>query len=192
MTRNEGVVYLAFYIRGSHAHQKQALESLTCPASANSIHILIPSTTSSLSPPQNLPTWVSSTSVSASHYPHFDTGMLIIAVEARDARDQLYSNDDRPSSKPNLGHEILGGAAAFEAMHLWEKEQRRKGEPVSHGFAKEALAAMAGAEADKLWERHHGRDGGNERDRERGREHARRQVEELYDQQYGERDEWNP
>ncbi|KAK4679963.1 hypothetical protein QC764_208890 [Podospora pseudoanserina] len=161
--------YLAFYIRGSHAHQKQALESLTFPASANSIHHI-----------QFI------TSSKSTNMGFFDF------IEARDARDQLYSNDDRPSSKPNLGHEILGGAAAFEAMHLWEKEQRRKGEPVSHGFAKEALAAMAGAEADKLWERHHGRDGGNERDRERGREHARRQVEELYDQQYGERDEWNP
>ncbi|KAK4177601.1 hypothetical protein QBC36DRAFT_345336 [Triangularia setosa] len=98
----------------------------------------------------------------------------------------------RPRAKGSISHEMLGGAAAFEAMHLWEKQQRRKGESVSHGFAKEALAAMAGAEADKLWERHHGRNGGNERDREREREHARRQVEKLYDQQYGQRKEWNP
>ncbi|KAK0670448.1 hypothetical protein QBC41DRAFT_354992 [Cercophora samala] len=110
--------------------------------------------------------------------------------EAKDAHAQMYSNERE--SKGNLGHEMLGGAAAFEAMHLWEKEQRRKGEPVSHGFAKEALAAMAGAEADKLWEKHHGRNGGGDRDRERGREHARRQVEELYDRQYGQSDEWNP
>ncbi|KAJ4417824.1 hypothetical protein N0V85_001686 [Neurospora sp. IMI 360204] len=107
--------------------------------------------------------------------------------EAKEAHSQLYSDDD--NTNPKFSHELLGGAAAFEAMHMWEKEQRREGRPVSHGVAKEALAALAGAEVDKVIERK-----GLERhvNREEARRHAEENARELYDRQYGEREMYNP
>ncbi|KAK0651698.1 hypothetical protein B0T16DRAFT_324020 [Cercophora newfieldiana] len=102
--------------------------------------------------------------------------------QARDARDAVYSpqeyNDDH---RAKFSHELVGGAAAFEAMHVWEKERQAEGKPMSHGFAREALAAMAGAEADKLFETK----GLDFVDREEAKRHAKRQAEELYDRQYG-------
>ena len=80
----------------------------------------------------------------------------------------------------------------FLAMHLWEKRQRDEGKPVNHGFAKEALAAMAGAEADRLYEKHRGRREMEEVDREEARRHAVRQVESMYEDHYGGGDQWDP
>lgn len=59
---------------------------------------------------------------------------------------------------------------------------------MSHGFAREALAALAGAEADKLFETK----GLDFVDREEAKRHAKRQAEDLYDQQYGGRDNYDP
>ncbi|KAF3919041.1 hypothetical protein ABW21_db0201674 [Orbilia brochopaga] len=80
-----------------------------------------------------------------------------------------------------LSHELLAGAAAFAGIHEFEKRQREKGEVVNHGLAKELLGGFAAAEADKLVETK-GRD---EWDRERVRREAKRNAENLYDQQYG-------
>ncbi|KAF4119403.1 Protein of unknown function (DUF3759) [Geosmithia morbida] len=104
--------------------------------------------------------------------------------EAKDVRDEVYG--DKHEGK--LSHELLGGAAAFEAMHLFENKQRSEGKTVSHGFAKEALAAFAGAEADKLIETK----GLDFIDAEKAKHHAKKQAEYLYDNQYGDMDEYNP
>ncbi|CAF1492830.1 unnamed protein product, partial [Didymodactylos carnosus] len=45
-------------------------------------------------------------------------------------------------------HELIGGAAAFEAMRLWEEQHPND----SHQLSKELLAGLAGAEVDKLFE----------------------------------------
>ncbi|KAK0728374.1 hypothetical protein B0T26DRAFT_748604 [Lasiosphaeria miniovina] len=108
--------------------------------------------------------------------------------EAKDARDQVYSDDYPEDHQSKFSHELVGGAAAFEAMHLWEKKQREEGNNVSHGFAKEALAGLAGAEADKLFETK----GLDFIDREKAKHQAKRQVEQLYDNQYGDRDQYSP
>jgi hypothetical protein len=73
-------------------------------------------------------------------------------------------------------------------MHLFENQQREKGEAVNHGFAKEMLAAFAGAEVDKLVETK----GLDEFDAERAKHHARKQAEQMYDQQYGDMDQYDP
>lgn len=77
-------------------------------------------------------------------------------------------------------------------MHLWEKRQRKEGKPVNHGLAKEVLAAMAGAEADKLFERSRGKREMEGVDREEARRHAVRQVEGMYDDHYGGGGQWDP
>lgn len=88
---------------------------------------------------------------------------------------------DGQPHESKVSHEFVGGAAAFEAMHLFENQQREKGEAVNHGFAKEMLAAFAGAEVDKLIETK----GLDAIDAEKAKHHARQQVNQMYDQQYG-------
>ncbi|OAA58012.1 hypothetical protein SPI_06897 [Niveomyces insectorum RCEF 264] len=105
--------------------------------------------------------------------------------EARDARDQVYNNDHHEGK---LSHELLGAGAAFAAMHEFEKKQRSEGKTVSHGFAKEALAAFAGAEVDKLVETK----GLDFVDREKAKHHAKQQAEHLYERQYGGQPDYNP
>ena len=62
------------------------------------------------------------------------------------------------------------------------------GETVSHGFAKELLAGFAAAEADKLAETK----GLDFLDREKAKHHAKKQAEHLYDEQYGNQDQYDP
>ncbi len=82
----------------------------------------------------------------------------------------------------------MAGGAAFEAMHLWDKRQAAEGKPVSHSFAKEAIAAIAGAEVDKLFETK----GLDFIDREKAKHHAKQQAEHLYDNSYGNQDNYDP
>ncbi|KEF54619.1 uncharacterized protein A1O9_09061 [Exophiala aquamarina CBS 119918] len=103
----------------------------------------------------------------------------------RDAHQQVYG-DERHEGK--FSHELIGGAAAFEGMKLFEDRQRREGKVVSHSFAKELLAGFAGAEVDKLVETK----GMDEYDAVRAKRHARDAAENMYDQHYGQDDQYNP
>ncbi|KAI0157594.1 hypothetical protein GGR57DRAFT_510616 [Xylariaceae sp. FL1272] len=105
--------------------------------------------------------------------------------DGREARDEVYDGQPHESK---LSHELIGGAAGFEAMHLFEKRQEAEGKTVSHGFAKELLAGIAAAEVDKLVETK----GLDAIDREKAKHHAKKQAEELYDQHYGDQDEYRP
>ncbi|KAI9902239.1 hypothetical protein N3K66_004056 [Trichothecium roseum] len=104
--------------------------------------------------------------------------------EARDRRDEVYNGDH----EGHLSHELIGGAAGFEAMKLFEDRQRQNGEVVKHGFAKELLVGIATAEVDKLAETK----GMDFMDKERAKHHAKKQAEHLYDEQYGDLDEYDP
>jgi hypothetical protein len=88
-----------------------------------------------------------------------------------------------------LTHEALAGGVAFEAMKKFEDHQRSKGGRVSHGFAKDLIMGIAGAEMEKLFER---RGGLRRADREEAKHRARQQAENLYDQQYGDEHDYNP
>jgi len=105
--------------------------------------------------------------------------------EAKDKRDEVYDGEPHKSS---ISHELIGGAAAFEAMKLFEDSQRKKGEVVKHAFAKELIAGFAGAEVDKLFETK----GLDFIDREKAKHHAKQQAEHLYDQQYSGQDQYDP
>lgn len=83
---------------------------------------------------------------------------------------------------------MIAGAASFEAMRIFEQRQRASGEPVSHGFAKELLAGIAGGEADKLFETK----GLDYLDREKAKRQAENQARDMYDQHYGQYDQYNP
>eukprot|EP00249_Psilotum_nudum_P025193 c29440_g1_i1 orf=84-470(+) len=107
--------------------------------------------------------------------------------EGKDSYNQVYS-DDQPDNQASFGHELIGGAAAFAGMKAFEDHQRAEGKPVSHQFAKELIAGFAGAEVDRLAETK----GEDFVDRERAKHEAKKRAENLYDQQYGEYDQYDP
>lgn len=90
--------------------------------------------------------------------------------------------------KAKFSHELISGAAAFEGMKMFEDHQRREGEPVSHGFAKELLAGFVGGEVDRLAETK----GEDAWDRHKAKERAQRGAEQMYDDHYGRDDQYNP
>lgn len=55
-------------------------------------------------------------------------------------------------------------------------------------MAKEILAGLAGAEVDKLFETK----GLDTIDREKAKHHARENAKSLYDEQYGQNDQYDP
>src|ERR1700749_3104531 len=97
---------------------------------------------------------------------------------ARDAYDQVYGGGRAPHE---VTHELLAGAAGFEAMRMFEHHREREGIPEHHELAKELLAGFATAEVDQHFERGYY----NHLDREQADWQARQQAEYLYDQQYG-------
>lgn len=73
-------------------------------------------------------------------------------------------------------------------MQMFEDRQRKEGKPVSHQFAKEAIAAFAGGEVDRLAETK----GADYIDRERAKREAEHRSKDLYDQHYGQYDQYDP
>ncbi|KAF9976804.1 hypothetical protein BGZ73_007711 [Actinomortierella ambigua] len=86
---------------------------------------------------------------------------------------KVYGGGEHHSS---WTHELIAGAAAFEAMKKYENDHGG-----NHKLTKEILAAMAGAEADKLFETR----GLDWLDREKARRQAQEHAAEMYDQRYG-------
>ncbi|KAL1984047.1 hypothetical protein VTN96DRAFT_9644 [Rasamsonia emersonii] len=87
-----------------------------------------------------------------------------------------------------LSHELIAGAASFEAFKAFEDHQRKEGKPVSHAFAKELLAGFVGAEVDKLIETK----GLDALDRHEAKKHARENAEALYDDHYRHAEQYDP
>src|SRR2546423_1403748 len=76
----------------------------------------------------------------------------------------------------HLSHEIIAGAAAFEAFRAYEKKREKEGHHSNHALAKEMLAAIVAAEADKLIETK----GLDYLDREKAKKDAKHAAEKLY------------
>ncbi|KAJ3314533.1 hypothetical protein HDV04_006072 [Boothiomyces sp. JEL0838] len=57
-----------------------------------------------------------------------------------------------PHHKASLTHEVIAGAAAFEAARKYEQHCAANGKPDNHALAKELFAGFLGAELDKLVE----------------------------------------
>lgn len=101
-----------------------------------------------------------------------------------DAHGAVYG--DQHEGK--FSHELIAGAASFEAAKLFEDRQRREGKPVSHAFAKEMLAGIAGGEVDKLFETK----GLDYLDRNQAKQQAIQNAQRGYDQNYGGQEQWHP
>ncbi|KFZ16698.1 hypothetical protein V502_04959 [Pseudogymnoascus sp. VKM F-4520 (FW-2644)] len=124
--------------------------------------------------------------------------------DAHNDYQQAYNTDDNTPNEAKFSHEAIAGAAAFAGFKgmIWlqrqppdkadheafEDKQRNEGKPVSHQFAKELLAGLAGAEVDRLAETK----GMDFYDKERAHHQAKEKSNELYEQHYGQHEEYNP
>ena len=100
---------------------------------------------------------------------------------AQDAYGQVY-DDQRPPHE--MTHELLAGAAGFEAMRMYEHHREAEGITEHHELGKEMLAGFASAELDKHLEK----DYYNHLDRDQLQWQTQQQANYLYDQQYGQYD----
>ncbi|KAF8877936.1 hypothetical protein CPB84DRAFT_1794542 [Gymnopilus junonius] len=90
---------------------------------------------------------------------------------------QAYNtyNELPEKHEASLSHELIAGAAAFEAAKAYEKHVADNGQPESHAKAKELLAGFAGAFIDREVETR----GLDFVDKEKAKHHAREQINEY-------------
>ncbi|TNY21286.1 CipC protein [Rhodotorula diobovata] len=87
---------------------------------------------------------------------------------------QKVQDEDLTQHDPSLAHELIAGAAAFEAQKAYMDHKERSGTPENHEMAKELFAGFAAAAVDRLVESK----GLDFVDREKAKYDARRQLEE--------------
>jgi len=103
--------------------------------------------------------------------------------DAQEVHQQVYGYDGRVQEehKGKFSHEVIAGAAGFEAMKAYEDHLRKTGQPVTHSTMKELLAGFASAEVDKLFESK----GLDFIDRKEAEHHAKQQAHHYAEQRYG-------
>ncbi|EEB92221.1 hypothetical protein MPER_09301 [Moniliophthora perniciosa FA553] len=65
---------------------------------------------------------------------------------------QAYDQVVNAPHKAELSHELIAGAASYEAAKAYEEHCERNGQPESHAKAKEIFAGFAGAFIDRMVE----------------------------------------
>ena len=103
---------------------------------------------------------------------------LFDRLGAQGAYDQVYGGG---MPHHDVTHELLAGAAGFEAVRMYEHHREREGIVEHHALGKELLAGFAVAEVDKHFDS--GRFG--HLDRDQARLQAQQQADYLWQQQYG-------
>ncbi|KIY71469.1 hypothetical protein CYLTODRAFT_418864 [Cylindrobasidium torrendii FP15055 ss-10] len=88
---------------------------------------------------------------------------------------QAYEEVTNAPHKATFSHELIAGAASYEAAKAYEKHCEENGKPASHAEAKELLAGFAGAFIDRMVETK-GLEGF---DRAKAHHHAKQQAEEA-------------
>lgn len=136
--------------------------------------------------------------------PLHHTNYLSSTDQAQDQYNQINNATDA-SHHSSIGHEALGGAAAFAAMKFFEDHQRKAGaythpwtvysfvngfvgKPIEHSLAKEILAGFAGAAVDGLVESK----GLDFIDKQKAKHQAKQQAEKLYDSHYSDKSQYDP
>ncbi|KAI9932019.1 hypothetical protein ASPWEDRAFT_132880 [Aspergillus wentii DTO 134E9] len=74
-------------------------------------------------------------------------GFFDIFSGHNDEYQQLNPQDE--GHKAKFSHELIAGAASFEAAKAYEKHVAANGKPASHAEAKEIFAGLAGAFVDR-------------------------------------------
>ncbi|KAL6875482.1 hypothetical protein HDV57DRAFT_519539 [Trichoderma longibrachiatum] len=96
---------------------------------------------------------------------------------------QAYQQVTERPHEAEWSHELLGGAAAYEAAKAYENHVAENGHPDEHAKAKEILAGAIGFFVDREVETK----GLDFIDREKAKRHAQEQAEEQLNNQYGDR-----
>ncbi|KJZ72147.1 hypothetical protein HIM_08412 [Hirsutella minnesotensis 3608] len=91
---------------------------------------------------------------------------------------QAYDQVKNRPHEAKWSHELLGGAAAFEAAKAYEDHVAANGQPDSHAKAKEVLAGFIGAFVDREIETK----GLDYVDAQKAKHHAQRHAEEQLSQ----------
>jgi len=94
--------------------------------------------------------------------------------EQAQAYDQYNS---APPHQAHISHELIGGAAAYEASKVYEDHVAKNGKPDSHAKAKELAAGFVGAFVDREVETK----GLNFIDKEKAKRHAKKLAEQQID-----------
>ncbi|KAH9179357.1 hypothetical protein EDB89DRAFT_1926777 [Lactarius sanguifluus] len=63
-----------------------------------------------------------------------------------------YTSVQPHEHEAKLSHELIAGAAAYEAAKTYNEHCEKNGKPSSHSKAKEIFAGLAGAAVDRLVE----------------------------------------
>ncbi|CAK5271190.1 unnamed protein product [Mycena citricolor] len=93
-----------------------------------------------------------------------------------DQHEDSYAQVENAPHEASFSHELIAGAAAFEAAKAYEKHCAENGKPDSHATAKELIAGFAGAFIDRQVETR----GLDYIDKERAKREAERHVEESF------------
>ncbi|KAJ7129595.1 hypothetical protein C8R44DRAFT_777181 [Mycena epipterygia] len=93
----------------------------------------------------------------------------------KEAYEQVIDvNPDNEEHKARLSHELMAGAAAYEAAKKYEEHVAKNGKPDSHAKAKELIAAFSGAFIDRMVETK----GLDAIDKEKAKHEAKKRAEE--------------
>ncbi|KZT39617.1 putative phosphoglycerate mutase family protein [Sistotremastrum suecicum HHB10207 ss-3] len=92
---------------------------------------------------------------------------------------QAYDQVTNRPHEASWSHELIAGAASYEAAKAYENHVAENGQPPSHEKAKELLAGFVGAFVDREVETR----GLDYIDREKAKHHARQQAEHGLSQQ---------
>ncbi|ORZ25053.1 hypothetical protein BCR42DRAFT_399282 [Absidia repens] len=82
--------------------------------------------------------------------------------------------------KGSLTHEVIAGAAAYQALKAYNEHCEKNGKPVEHAKAKQILAGFAGGALDKLVETK----GLDFIDKQKAKRQAEDQLESYYDNEH--------
>ncbi|KAF7712226.1 Uncharacterized protein PECH_003815 [Penicillium ucsense] len=97
-----------------------------------------------------------------------------------DAYQQYQSEGIQPQHEASFAHELLAGAASFEAAKAYEDHVARNGAPPNHAMAKELMAGFAAAFIDREVETRGMDFVDKERAKRQAREHIEREDESRF------------
>ncbi|KIM53460.1 hypothetical protein SCLCIDRAFT_1222779 [Scleroderma citrinum Foug A] len=97
---------------------------------------------------------------------------------------EAYNQYQSTPHKAHLSHEVIGGAAAYEAMKAYNDHVERNGQPASHAKAKEIMAGLAGAFVTRMVETK-GADAWDAHKAKQANEHAVEQSNRYVDRTFG-------
>ncbi|CAE6421392.1 unnamed protein product [Rhizoctonia solani] len=119
-------------------------------------------------------------SIPSSNYSNITLLYIIMGWFSDDSdQAQAYNQVNGQPHEASWTHELIAGAAAYEASEAYEKHVAENGQPEDHAKAKEILAGITGAIVDREFETR----GLDFIDRERAKYHAQEQAEDGLAQQ---------